>query len=221
MTGMKEWGRDLFGGGKKQQPRPSANISERNPSLREGTLFKRGPNFGFKWEQRWCVLEPTRIVWYTGQRRWEKKGELALQPVTKATHFQKPSAPGDAVKHRGEKPHGFVLDSDPKSGKGRHLLYFDAGTYADLVAWTRSINEAAKALKADDDDAASIPAAARPMTKAGAQADMHRLLQNLEDKATDMRTEAAGQGELLQQLHEKTEATQARVADQRKRVRKL
>merc|ERR1740130_34951 len=107
------------------------------PAIKEGFLQKRGPMYGYKWEARYCALYETGLVWYDNDKKHEKKGDMEIKKNTKTLSFQKNKAPGDSIKHRGEKPFGFVVDVMPNAGPGkeRRLFYFDAEDKMNQQAW--------------------------------------------------------------------------------------
>lgn len=112
-----------------------------------GWLFKRGPMFGYKWSQVWCVLESTGITLYSDDQFSKKKGDIFIGATTQAIPF-KDSTIGESVKHLSEKPHGFVVDVDPSKGKSRKLYYFDAESEVVLRQWTEAIGQVARNLLA-------------------------------------------------------------------------
>lgn len=67
-----------------------------------------------------------------------------LTPAARAFKFSRHDAPGEAVKHKAEKPLGFVLDSDPSAGKTRKLSYFDAENEENLSFWLKAIEQVAE-----------------------------------------------------------------------------
>jgi len=112
-----------------------------------GWLGKRGPMFGYRWSQFWCVLESTGITYYSDEQCSKKKGDLLIGATTQALPFRDCTI-GESVKHLQEKPLGFVVDIDPAKGKSRKLHYFDAGSEDALQEWTDAIGQAARKLLA-------------------------------------------------------------------------
>merc|ERR1719498_1889824 len=127
-------------------------VDTTSPAIKEGWLEKRGPMYGYKWETRWCALYDTGLVWYSDEKKGEKKGDLDVKKGTKTFAFTKNKAPGDAIKHRGEKPFGFVVDVTPNAGPGkeRRLFYFDATQKVDQDGWIDAIDNVARKLKKKD-----------------------------------------------------------------------
>merc|ERR1711974_520279 len=77
---------------------------------------------------------------------------MEIKRNTKCFSFMKNKAPGDAIKHRGEKPFGFVVDVAPNAGPGkeRRLFYYDAETKPQADAWMEAIDGVARKLKRKD-----------------------------------------------------------------------
>lgn len=116
---------DKIGGSKAEGP----------PALLSGWLQHRGPVFGYDWKPRWCVLTPTSLNTFKQEDMQVKLGARRLTMTSKLIRLGKAMAPGDAVKHKSERPFGFVLDLDPDGGKERKLDYFDAGDAEMLSRW--------------------------------------------------------------------------------------
>jgi len=104
-------------------------------------LSKRGPMLGYAFQKRWTVLTPTALIHYKDDTSSSKLSVDRLKPNSRAVRFTKSSAPGEAVKHRKEKPFGFVLDVDPDAGKERRLSYYDAEEGALLDFWIMNITQ--------------------------------------------------------------------------------
>lgn len=113
------------------------------PGLLEGWLHKRGPCANYGWKPLWCVLRPGVLECFVAEDCVEKKSEILLPEAARAIPFTANDAPSDAIKHRRECQHGFVLDQQPSAGKDRRLFYFDAGSEEALHLWTRALEEAA------------------------------------------------------------------------------
>lgn len=109
------------------------------PTVAAGWLQKRGPTVDYKWERRWCVLEPDRLFWYADESCRVKKGIAFVTRKTRAIAFASEGAPGDAVAHVRLRECGFVVDCDLEGGRSRQLLYFDAGDKHTLVNWLQAI----------------------------------------------------------------------------------
>jgi hypothetical protein len=109
------------------------------PTVAAGWLQKRGPTVEYKWERRWCVLEPDRLFWYADDRCLVKKGTAYVSTKTRAIAFGSEGAPGDSVVYVRLKEYGFVVDGDHESGRSRQLLYFDASDKQTLATWLQAI----------------------------------------------------------------------------------
>lgn len=125
--------------------------SKGDPKDRKGWLEKRGPTAEMQWHRRWCVLKEDSMIMYVDQeaeKAGHKKFEIELNEYTKAVEFRKIDAPGDSVKHVGEKPFGFVIDTEPSGGPDRHSLYYFAAEDNELLnAWIVAIYKNVKNLK--------------------------------------------------------------------------
>mmetsp|Transcript_105103 Transcript_105103/g.250198 ORF Transcript_105103/g.250198 Transcript_105103/m.250198 type:complete len:373 (+) Transcript_105103:44-1162(+) len=105
----------------------------------EGWLEKRGAAAEYTWQRRWCVLDPSGFHYYADSEKQQLKGQLPLGPGAKAIRFANLRAPGESIKHRKEKPHGFALDLNPAAGKQRQICYFDAESAETLTEWLSAI----------------------------------------------------------------------------------
>jgi len=186
------------------------------PALKEGELWKRGPMYGYKWEKRWCALFETGLVWYDDDKKLEKKGDMDIKKVTKTFTFQKNKAPGDAIKHRGEKPFGFVVDVTPNAGPGkeRRLFYFDAVKKTDQDAWIEAIDSVARKLKKKD-KSDEIGSGAAPIDQ------INDALDSLHEQALDLGVEAKKQAKLVNQVTTKVDSTTARLDSQTARLKAM
>eukprot|EP00930_Biecheleria_cincta_P046371 TRINITY_DN31982_c0_g1_i1.p1 TRINITY_DN31982_c0_g1~~TRINITY_DN31982_c0_g1_i1.p1 ORF type:complete len:529 (+),score=101.67 TRINITY_DN31982_c0_g1_i1:203-1789(+) len=113
----------------------AAGTSSHQSFVMHGWLDKRGPMHTHKWVPVWCVLKEGSLTYHSDETCHIVKGITSILRVSRAIAFSKHGAPGDAVKHRREKPFGFVLDVDRDLGVNRRLLYFDATTSDKLAAW--------------------------------------------------------------------------------------
>lgn len=191
-------------------------VDTSTPALKEGYLLKRGPMFGYKWETRWCALYDTGMVWYDSDKKQEKKGDMDIKKVTKALSFQKNKAPGDAIKHRGEKPFGFVVDVTPNVGPGkeRRLFYFDGETKEIGQEWIEAIEGVARRQKKKDKD--------KDVGLAGdTMGQIKETLDSLHDTALDLGVEAKKQGKLVKQLTGQVDGVTVRLDSQTERVNGL
>jgi len=191
-------------------------VDTSTPALKEGYLLKRGPMFGYKWETRWCALYDTGMVWYDSDKKQEKKGDMDIKKVTKALSFQKNKAPGDAIKHRGEKPFGFVVDVTPNVGPGkeRRLFYFDGDTKEIGQEWIEAIEGVARRQKKKDKD--------KDVGLAGdTMGQIKETLDSLHDTALDLGVEAKKQGKLVKQLTGQVDGVTVRLDSQTERVNGL
>lgn len=125
------------GGNPAVQGRNSTDSVE----LCSGWLAKRGPMFGWKWQQRWCVLSPASLVWWEDGKCRIKRGDIQLKQSSFARCFRDPDSTGEALKHRDDRPYGFVLDVDPDGGRSRKFYYFDALDAESLEKWTGCLAE--------------------------------------------------------------------------------
>jgi len=185
--------------------------------IKEGWLHKRGPMYGYKWESRWCTLYETGIAWFDDEKKGEKKGDSEIKKGTKSFAFQKNKAPGDAIKHRGEKPFGFVVDVTPNAGPGkeRRLMYFDAGSKNNQDAWLDAIAHAAHKLKKKEKGGDDGNLGVSEMDQ------VNDALDGLHHQALDLGTEAKKQAKLVNQVTTKVDSTTARLDAQTARVKKL
>mmetsp|Transcript_116910 Transcript_116910/g.202094 ORF Transcript_116910/g.202094 Transcript_116910/m.202094 type:complete len:276 (+) Transcript_116910:62-889(+) len=192
-------------------------IDTSKPPLREGWLNKRGPMYGYKFEARWVTLFDTGVMWYDDEKKYELKGDFDIRKGTKAVEFNKNKAPGDAIKHRGEKPYGFVVDVNPNAGKGkeRKLHYFDAETQPNQKAWIQAIEQGVRALKKKDKGDKDLQLAGDGMDA------VNDVLDGLHDKALSMGDEARKQAKLVNQVTTNVDSTTKRLDEQTARVRKL
>lgn len=108
-----------------------------------GWLEKRYPCIDGNWEWRWCVLEPTRLTYYTDKACSAKRGSIGIRPATRLVRFQSPHAPDDAAEYHAERPFGFVIDDGSSSEKGRRF-YFDAREESTLKLWAEAVEAAAR-----------------------------------------------------------------------------
>ncbi|CAJ1357263.1 unnamed protein product [Effrenium voratum] len=109
----------------------------------KGPLLKRGPVYGYKFQARWCILTNSQIIVYKDERFVQRVSAERLSFEAKAVRFSRHDAPGEAVKHKAEKPHGFVLDVNPAAGKSRKLSYFDAENEETLDRWLSAVSQVA------------------------------------------------------------------------------
>ncbi|CAE7794874.1 unnamed protein product [Symbiodinium microadriaticum] len=129
----------------KQAADPTLGISvDINSGHGSGHLLKRGPVFGYKFQSRWCLLTNTQLILYKDENFTQRLSVERLTPAARAFKFSRHDAPGEAVKHKAEKPLGFVLDSDPSAGKTRKLSYFDAESEENLSFWLKAIEQVAE-----------------------------------------------------------------------------
>lgn len=210
-----------FGGSTAEEPaEPKLDVDTRRPALMEGWLSKRGPLYGYAWQRRWCVLHANGLLVFSDERKAERKAEVEVKAVTKASSFQKANAPGEAVKHRGEKPFGFVVDSDPGAGKDRRLFYFDAENALELKRWTQAFEQATKQLRKEagdpDLDVRGLkPSSSEPM------AEINSMLDGLHERALNLGSEAKVQAKLVSDLSQKVDSADDRMQKQTGRMRKL
>jgi len=187
------------------------------PAIKEGWLHKRGPMYGYKWEPRWCALYDTGLVWYDDDTKGEKKGDMDIRKNTKSFTFQKNKAPGDAIKHRGEKPFGFVVDVTPNAGPGkeRRLFYFDGENKPNQDAWMEAIDSVARKLKKKDKSENVGGSGADPMSQ------INDALDGLHEQALDLGVEAKKQAKLVNQVTTKVDATTVRLDEQTERLKNI
>jgi hypothetical protein len=194
-----------------------SKINDSVPSLKEGWLTKRGPMYGYAWEARWCALYEEGLLWFADETRSDKKGEFDIRKSTKSFGFTKNKAPGDAIKHRGERPFGFVVDVTPNAGPGkeRRLFYFDAENVVNQQAWIEAIDSCARKMKKKDkgDD----------INFSGAnQIDqINDALDGLHDTALSLGVEAKKQAKLVKDVTTKVDSATVRMDGQRERIDKL
>eukprot|EP00931_Biecheleriopsis_adriatica_P075176 TRINITY_DN49100_c0_g1_i1.p1 TRINITY_DN49100_c0_g1~~TRINITY_DN49100_c0_g1_i1.p1 ORF type:complete len:610 (+),score=94.54 TRINITY_DN49100_c0_g1_i1:40-1869(+) len=125
--------------------RPAPSTAETTGShavVLKGWLQKRGPVYGFKWQQRWCTLTGCKLGIFRSEVCEVAIATVELTPASVAMPFSKLGAPGDAVKHKTQCPFGFILDvRGPQAGPSRHFYqyYFDACNLEELNAWVDAI----------------------------------------------------------------------------------
>jgi hypothetical protein len=192
-------------------------VDDTKPALKEGWLQKRGPMFGYKFEAVYCALYDNGMMWYDSDQKSEKKGAMDIKKSTKTFEFTKNKAPGDAIKHRGEKPFGFVVDTAPNAGPGkeRRLVYFDAETSGNQQEWIAAINLCASKLKKKDKgDEVNF--------SGGQQIDqINDKLDELHDTALSLGGEARTQAKIVKDVTAKVESADARLGEQTERLKKL
>lgn len=125
--------------------KPTVGLST---SVMGGWLQKRGPTASYKWLKRWCVLYEDSVVFYADDQLSDRKGVVHLKLVSRISTFSSSLCPAEGMKHRIDRPYGFVLDPDPSAGKRRKLYYFDAGSPESLESWTQAFEQAKSGLKA-------------------------------------------------------------------------
>lgn len=131
------------------------------PAYMSGILFKRGPAVGMSWMKRWCVLCPDKLYYYENKKCSEVKGAVDISGAARAFPFSNKAAPGDAIKHASEKPHGMVVDQNPAAGKKRQLFYFDAGDQEELLKWQCAIKRTVGNLMGDSENGRETSASTR------------------------------------------------------------
>jgi len=193
-----------------------SKVDTSTPAIKEGWLEKRGPMFGYKWERRWCSLFSTGLLYYDDEAKADRKGDVDIKKATKVFSFQKNKAPGDAIKHRGEKPFGFVVDVTPSAGGGkeRRLFYFDAPNKTDQTEWMDAIDAVARKLKKKDKDNDGIDGGA-PIDQ------INNVLDDLMDTAVDLGDQARTQAKLVKEVTVKVDTTTVRLDDQTERLKKM
>merc|ERR1740117_1091581 len=92
--------------------------------VKEGWLSKRS-ELRKKWEKFWFRLCPAALFYYADEQSKDSKGGFRIAKGTRGFAFKANDAPGDALKHRGEKPAGFVVRPEPDDD-GKDLFYLDA-----------------------------------------------------------------------------------------------
>lgn len=190
--------------------------------LKEGWLLKRGPMFAYGWEKRWCVLYKKAFIFYADEQRKTKKGDSIILPASKATAFMKSDAPGEAIKHRAEHPHGLVLDADPGGGPNRVLYYFDAQNDRLVKEWVLRINATAKQLLGTAKWPAGCDAAAMPAPGPNGQlGEVDRLLDGLHDQAIFLGDEAKKQAGLVDKVQESVDKAQGTLDSHNERAKHL
>lgn len=111
-----------------------------------GWLLRRGPTAMHNWKEQWCVLRSGKLILHRDEKCLEKLSSLEIGPQSRALRFGNHRAPGDAVKHRSERPFGFVLDTNPTMGKDRKLVYLDAKDLETLDRWLQAFQQAMQAV---------------------------------------------------------------------------
>lgn len=233
MTSMTKGISSMWGSatGAAPEPKPVKTLDAGGPPVMSGWLAKRGPMMGYKWQRRWLVLCPKSLTWYTDATAADKRGECMISASSRAHSFQHSAAPGDGLKHRGEKPFGFVLDSEgPDAGPQRRFFYFEAADAAALRSWLQAVQRAAQPQQGL---AAPLPLAgnARGRAVAGGasggqtgeelMAEINVVAGSLNDHAQNIKTEVKQQTKLIGQFNERADCAQAKIDDQTRRARQL
>lgn len=229
MTSMTKGMKGMWGSATGAAPEPQAvkALDAGGPPVMSGWLSKRGPMMGYKWQRRWIVLCPRSLTWYTDPTSGDKRGEASISALSKAHSFQHSAAPGDALKHRGEKPSGFVLDPDgPEAGPQRRLFYFEAPDEAALRSWLQAVQRAAQSQQAPSFAPSARGRAAGGGSGGGQTAEdlmveINAVAGNLNDHAQNIKAEVKQQTALIGQFNDRADCAQAKIDDQTRRARKL
>eukprot|EP00929_Paragymnodinium_shiwhaense_P071824 TRINITY_DN36477_c0_g1_i1.p1 TRINITY_DN36477_c0_g1~~TRINITY_DN36477_c0_g1_i1.p1 ORF type:complete len:345 (+),score=117.02 TRINITY_DN36477_c0_g1_i1:178-1212(+) len=209
---------------------PEAPVDPGGFALVEGVLHMRGKLYGYKWEPKWVALHPAAILWYDDKEATAREGQIRLGPGARGFTYKAKDAPGDALKHRGEKPFGFVFDSMPSSTHyDRPLFYFDAESEDNLQCWLKAIRRAGRRQRiVVTGGAASFvqrEAEANPSAKALPAEEKEALdminskLDGLQEKADDLSKEAKKQADIVEGLEDKVEEETARIKQQDARLK--
>lgn len=185
------------------------------PSLKEGWLQKRQANYGSSWENQYCALYEAGLLWYDDEEKTEIRGEMEIKKLTKTYPMTKNKAPGDALKHRGEKPNGFVVDvNGGASGLGKRLFYFDAETKPNQNAWVEAIDSVARKMKKKDKLESED-------TSGSTSEQINNFLDDLHDQALDMGAEARKQQKMVKNLTATVDSTTERLNAQTARLKEI
>mmetsp|Transcript_40349 Transcript_40349/g.111147 ORF Transcript_40349/g.111147 Transcript_40349/m.111147 type:complete len:357 (-) Transcript_40349:48-1118(-) len=206
-------------------PRSEPRIDLGGDPLKEGWLSKRGPMYGYAWRRRWVSLRPVGIVYYSDEKETNKKGFVRLSSTTKCYTFKSPSAPGDSLKHRGEKPFGFCVDADPDGGKERTLCYFDAEIEDEMQAWVRAICKVARRRRHVDqgrdliNGQNAVEVCPRGTEKEQTEMDIiNDKLDCLKAKAMNIGGETKNQLGIVRDVHNRVDNTTQRIQEQDARL---
>eukprot|EP00928_Gymnodinium_smaydae_P085572 TRINITY_DN69088_c0_g1_i1.p2 TRINITY_DN69088_c0_g1~~TRINITY_DN69088_c0_g1_i1.p2 ORF type:complete len:283 (-),score=86.94 TRINITY_DN69088_c0_g1_i1:180-1028(-) len=181
---------------------------------KEGWLLKRGAKFGSEWKKAWCRLFSDALVLYTSSNCTELIRAIPMSFSVKCYSFNKMKAPGEACRHRGEKPFGFVVFSP---GTSEPYTYLEGQGQDELVEWTEAIRRRVKKLD---------PCRMKKMMESAdgddnkAMALINQKLEGLQDKAEDIRELADEQGELIDSVQNKVDVSLDRIKDQNQRLEK-
>merc|ERR1712194_99255 len=112
-----------------------------------GWLGKRGPQIGYSWLPRWCVLEGNELAYYEDDMLLKRKGQIPLTKDSVVVAFSSAQnqgdvrslCHGDVIRHQVSKPYGFALDFNPLAGPKRRVYYFNAGNPLTLRLWIEAI----------------------------------------------------------------------------------
>eukprot|EP00929_Paragymnodinium_shiwhaense_P021271 TRINITY_DN13923_c0_g1_i3.p1 TRINITY_DN13923_c0_g1~~TRINITY_DN13923_c0_g1_i3.p1 ORF type:complete len:128 (+),score=42.50 TRINITY_DN13923_c0_g1_i3:385-768(+) len=119
--------------------------------------------------------------------------------------------PGDALRHRPDRPFGFVLDTDYDPDKKRRpFFYFDGEDRSKMLHWVKHIDRAIRLLqlKADRDFAAEVDGS-------GALLD---ALDKVNETSKEMGAEARKQAELVKKLDEKVDGATEKIDQNNERL---
>jgi len=195
----------------------------------EGVLKVRGPQYGYDWHNRWVKVCPAAVFIHTDKDSTRTKEQFALYSGTKCVSFEHKHAPGDSIKHRGEKPFGFCLDvGPPPGGSDRTQHYLDTLSEEEMKKWVKVFSKVGKRLRCvQSGGAASFdkPEGSERQEMLGEeeaqQMDLiDQKLDVLKDKAKDIGEEAKKQAELVDDVSKDVSEATARIQEQDARLKK-
>lgn len=232
MTSMTKGISSMWGSaiGAAPEPKTVKALDAGGPPVMSGWLAKRGPMMGYKWQRRWIVLCPKSLTWYTDATAADKRGECMISATSRAHSFQHSTAPGDALKHRGEKPFGFVLDPEgPDAAPQRRLFYFEAADEAALRSWLQAVQRAAQpqllaaplSLAANARGRAAVGGPSGGQMAEELMAEINVVAGSLNDHAQNIKADVKQQTALIGQFNERADCAQAKIDDQTRRARHL
>lgn len=192
-----------------------------------GWLAKRGPMLGYKWERRWVVLCPKSLSYYSDSTCKDRRGEVSLLPRFAAASFRSDGAPGDALRHRGERPFGLVvhIEGPEDDVTKRRFFYFDTESEADLKAWLRAFHRVGKALLPREATSSSkshcSPAHGEREAANSALGEITEVAQGLNERVLNMQQAVQHQGQLVGAVNHQAMGTQVKLDNQNARTERL
>jgi hypothetical protein len=209
--------------GGRKLPSLVGKIEPGGELVKQGWLRKRGKGESFGWKKRWVLLYPNAVFFYEDQEHFKKKGAVRLTTATEIWSFHSYDAPGDAVKHRGAKPNGFLIKI-PRAGLKSAFHYWEAKTPQDTKDWIQEFERVVKQI--DPDEAGSHPGSPTLGSEKVA-GDQPLEMELINDKLDGLMAKAEGLGEdakkqkgLVQGVADQVDSATDRIVTADARLRK-